>query len=198
MHTAIGICHTGYADCLLSESGWNCSSISLVFCKNISHGPESRVVRRSVFLCQVSLFQGDISKTFILFCYLQTSTFHISGLCGICLRRMPWRPLTQAPLCHGSTKPAAPDDIPSIRYRKKVCLCTSFQTSVSYALVGKYFTGVAPRCCIIDNPASHVLVQPTAMQQWRERVVQHRTKVCICAAPLDSSTAQCLLKLCVV
>jgi len=27
VYTAIGICHTGYAECLLAESGWNCSSI---------------------------------------------------------------------------------------------------------------------------------------------------------------------------
>jgi len=25
VHTAIGICHTGYADCLLTGSGWNLS-----------------------------------------------------------------------------------------------------------------------------------------------------------------------------
>jgi hypothetical protein len=25
VHTAIGICHTGYADCLLAGSEWNCS-----------------------------------------------------------------------------------------------------------------------------------------------------------------------------
>ena len=28
--TAIGICHTGYADCLLTGSGWNCSSILIL------------------------------------------------------------------------------------------------------------------------------------------------------------------------
>jgi hypothetical protein len=27
VYTAIGICHTGYAECLLVRSGWNCSSI---------------------------------------------------------------------------------------------------------------------------------------------------------------------------
>ena len=29
VYTAIGICHKGYADCLLARSGWNSSLISL-------------------------------------------------------------------------------------------------------------------------------------------------------------------------
>ena len=46
-------------------------------------------LRRSVFLCRVSLFQGDIYKTFIPLHCMRISKFHISGLCGICLRRCP-------------------------------------------------------------------------------------------------------------
>jgi len=30
VHTAKGMCHTGYADCLLAGSGWNSSAILLM------------------------------------------------------------------------------------------------------------------------------------------------------------------------
>ena len=147
----------------------------------------------------MSLFQGDISKTFVPFCYLPPSTFHISGLCGICLRRcpdvlVPWQHQNPPPPTIFQT---------SLTARK----CTFVPPSVSYALVGKCFTGVAARCCVVaivsvqNSSQSTILnshLQSTEMQRRRERVVQHRNKVCICTAPLDSSTAQCLLLLCVV
>ena len=36
VHTAIGICHTGYADCLLAGSGWNLRISRWFYYKNIS------------------------------------------------------------------------------------------------------------------------------------------------------------------
>ena len=46
VHTAIGICHTVYADCLLARSGWNCSFILISLADN-----EHKLYDKYLLLC---------------------------------------------------------------------------------------------------------------------------------------------------
>jgi len=46
VHTAIGICHTGYADCLLAGSGWSSSLIPLASNQhNLYRGADKSLAR---------------------------------------------------------------------------------------------------------------------------------------------------------
>jgi len=60
VYTAIGICHAGYADCLLARSGWNSVHVSDRF---TAHPQESSIANTAIGICHIGYADRRLARS---------------------------------------------------------------------------------------------------------------------------------------